>query len=196
MTRTNPFGFTQAGANMLSVVLNSPVAVERSKQIVLAFTTMEKQATADRLRKARQAERRAEIEWQANRSAGKQVRRAETDAIKAFVEYARGQGSTHAEKYYMIISKMVNTAFLGEQAAGNPHFRDTLDAAQLMTLAMGERVAGLALLEAMALSLPYKACFLAAKARVVALAAMMGGVGTFPQLAGPANSPGTLRVAV
>ncbi|MEO5363081.1 MAG: hypothetical protein H7838_05595 [Magnetococcus sp. DMHC-8] len=161
-----------------------------------AFTAMEERAVSERLRRARQAERRARVEWQAARAQGKLVRHQATDAIQRFVQYDELQGSTHASHYYSNFTRMVNVAFLGEQAAKVPHFRDNLDAGQLMTLAMGERVAGLALLESMALGPPYKDCFQAAKARVTTMATMIGGVGMFPQLAGPANSQGSLRTAV
>lgn len=36
-----PYGFTRNGANMLSTVLNTPVAIERSVQIMRAFSDME-----------------------------------------------------------------------------------------------------------------------------------------------------------
>ena len=91
---------------------------------------------------------------------------------------------------------MVNAAFLGEQASKDPRFWDNLDAGQLMMLAMVERVAGLALQEAMGMGLPYKVCFQAAKARATAVSALMQGAGAFPMLPGPANSPGTLSLAV
>ena len=42
MTRTNPYGFTREGANMLSVVLHTDIAIERSVQIIRAFSAMER----------------------------------------------------------------------------------------------------------------------------------------------------------
>lgn len=39
--RANPYGFYREGANMLSAVLNSTVAAERSVQIMRAFSTLE-----------------------------------------------------------------------------------------------------------------------------------------------------------
>ena len=42
MTRTNPYGFSREGANMLSVVLHTDIAVERSIQIIRAFSALER----------------------------------------------------------------------------------------------------------------------------------------------------------
>lgn len=42
-SRTNPYGFTREGANMLCVVLHTKIAVERSIQIMRAFSAIESQ---------------------------------------------------------------------------------------------------------------------------------------------------------
>ncbi|MBF0182270.1 MAG: ORF6N domain-containing protein [Magnetococcales bacterium] len=181
--RGNPLGFTRSGANMLSTVLRSSVAAQRSVEIMRAFSTLEERAIRDAQRRARQAERRATLEWQAARSTGKAIRRQETDAIKAFVEYARGQGSRNAERYYLAISRMVNSILL----TGQPN-RDTLDAGQLVLLATGERVVSQALQEAIQAALPYREGFRLAKARVASLGAIMGSTGM-------ANGAGVAMVA-
>lgn len=46
--------------------------------------------------------------WIGTRKAGKFTRKAETDTIQKLVEYAKEQGSSHAEKLYMIYSKLAN----------------------------------------------------------------------------------------
>ncbi|MBF0628542.1 MAG: ORF6N domain-containing protein [Magnetococcales bacterium] len=61
--RENPLGFTRSGANMLSTVLKSPVAVQRSVEIMRAFSALEDRATREMQRRNRQAERRASLEW-------------------------------------------------------------------------------------------------------------------------------------
>ena len=48
-------------------------------------------------------------QWLSIRQETKQVRRMETDTIKKFVEYAKGQGSTHADTYYMNFTKLVQS---------------------------------------------------------------------------------------
>ena len=47
-------------------------------------------------------------EWIETRKAGKLTRKAETAVIKKLVEYAKGQGSEHADKLYMTYSKLAN----------------------------------------------------------------------------------------
>ena len=46
--------------------------------------------------------------WIETRKAGKLTRKAETDTIKNLVEYAKTQGSQHADKLYMTYSKLAN----------------------------------------------------------------------------------------
>lgn len=46
--------------------------------------------------------------WIETRKAGKLTRRVETDTIQKLVEYAKGQGSKHADKLYMTYSKLAN----------------------------------------------------------------------------------------
>lgn len=46
--------------------------------------------------------------WVETRQYGKLTRQAETDTIKELVEYAKGQGSEHADMLYMTYSKLAN----------------------------------------------------------------------------------------
>lgn len=46
--------------------------------------------------------------WIETRKAGKFTRKAEADTIQKLVEYAKEQGSSHAEKLYMTYSKLAN----------------------------------------------------------------------------------------
>ena len=46
--------------------------------------------------------------WIETRQAGKLTRKAETDTIKKLVEYAKSQGSAHADMLYMTYSKLAN----------------------------------------------------------------------------------------
>lgn len=43
MARVNPYGFTREGANMLSALLQSEIAIERSVQIMRAFSALERE---------------------------------------------------------------------------------------------------------------------------------------------------------
>lgn len=46
--------------------------------------------------------------WLGIRQETKEVRKAETEQIKRFVEYAKAQGSQNADKYYMLLTNLVN----------------------------------------------------------------------------------------
>lgn len=47
-------------------------------------------------------------EYREERLKGKKVRFNFVEAVKIFVEYAKSQGSTHAESYYMLFTKAIN----------------------------------------------------------------------------------------
>lgn len=51
---------------------------------------------------------RQSTEWLMTRKQGKLVRRSETDTIANLIDYAKAQGSRHANKFYMTYSKLVN----------------------------------------------------------------------------------------
>lgn len=78
------------------------------------------------------AERQSPI-WQDTRTLTKEVRRMETDAIKAFVLYAQAQGSQNAARYYSNISRLAN------RTAGIID-RNTARTEQLTVLMLVERI--------------------------------------------------------
>lgn len=53
------------------------------------------------------AERQTSV-WLESRKAGILTRRSETDVIKELIEYAKAQGSSHADMLYMTYSKLAN----------------------------------------------------------------------------------------
>lgn len=69
--------------------------------------------------------------WQDTRALTKAVRKQETDAIRELVEYATGQGSKHAVRYYTSISRIAN------KAAGKP-YKEIYTAIQQRLLTFGE----------------------------------------------------------
>lgn len=118
-------------------------------------------------------QQRQNAEWIEARNAGKRLRKQETDGIKAFVEYAKGQGSQNAERYYANISKMENKAlFLVEQKY--PNLRDVLGVAELGLIAVADTIVLNALTEGMERAFHYKDIYKLAKERVEALGAAHG----------------------
>jgi len=81
----------------------------------------------------------------------KEVRKVETDQIKLFVEYARAQGSQHADRYYVLLTGIINRR-LGIEKDG----RDKVDQRTLLRLKSLETVMELYLATLMAERLPYK----------------------------------------
>lgn len=90
-------------------------------------------------------------EWLSIRQETKQVRRMETDTIKKFVEYAKEQGSNHADSYYMNFTKLVQN-HLGI----SPGSRDDQDQKSLLRLKSLETIVDMHLETLMAEKLPYK----------------------------------------
>ena len=162
-----PLAFTREGANQLSTVLRSDIAIERSLQIVKAFTAMEREA--ERVRNQKQ-----NLDWKAKRLDGKSARRDLTDEIKVFVVYATAQGSKSARWYYKSLTTQVYAAlFLLEKELGES-FRDTLDGIQLMHLGSAESITRKALDDGMDQQLPYKAIYQLARGRVELFAEVLG----------------------
>lgn len=111
--------------------------------------------------------------WVTQRQAGKLIRREQTDTIQEFVEYATGQGSTQAHRYYCNITKMENQAlFLLEQKFKN--LRDILDLNQLGLVRTADSIVKKALKDGMSDGLHYKDIYRLAKSRVETLAEIHG----------------------
>lgn len=89
--------------------------------------------------------------WLKTRTETKQVRRMETDTIKRFVEYAKSQGSTHAEQYYMNFTKLVQN-HLGIDSG----IRDNQEQKMLLRLKSFETIVDMRLDTLMKLDMPYK----------------------------------------
>ena len=85
------------GFTFLVMGFTGKKANEWKWQYIKAFNQMEKFI--------REKETQA---WIDSRKTGKLTRKAETDTIKKLVEYARAQGSQHADKLYMTYSKLAN----------------------------------------------------------------------------------------
>jgi hypothetical protein len=119
---------------------------------------------------------RQNAEWLEKRAQGKIERRFETDSIKEFVEYAIAQGSTHAQKYYILISKMENKALFAIELLEHeyPNIRDLLDGSQLATMQNADKIVARALKEGMKKQMPYKDIYLMAKERIERFAELVG----------------------
>lgn len=100
--------------------------------------------------------------WQDTRALGKEIRRMETDAIKALVSYAEAQGSRHATRYYQSISSLANrTAGITE--------RDKAHTVELSVLLMVEKIIAQEISTGIEAGRPYKDIYAGLKAKLSAL---------------------------
>ena len=100
--------------------------------------------------------------WQDTRALGKEIRKMETDAIKALVDYAEAQGSQHATRYYQSISSLANrTAGIVE--------RDKAHTAELSALLMVEKIIAQEIRTGIEARRPYRNIYQSIKERLTAL---------------------------
>lgn len=111
-------------------------------------------------------------EWLSNRSKSKGFRKATTDSIKRFVDYAESQGSKNASRYYGNISKMENASlFFIEQKF--PNLREVMNNRQLSFIQSADTVVSEAIIEGMEKQMPYKDIYKLAKERVISLSTLI-----------------------
>lgn len=111
----------------------------------------------------RQSKERESLAYQVARLSGKDSRGILTDAIQQFVNYAKQQGSQHAETYYANITKAVQSAVVKIEPKAT-HVRELMTAIQLKMLELAELTTAQKLTESMATGQPYKDIFQAIKA--------------------------------
>jgi Rha family phage regulatory protein len=97
--------------------------------------------------------------WFETRTQGKLVRKDETNVIQQLVEYAKEQGSTHADMLYMTYSKLAN------KMSGITN-RDTATNAQLNDLSTMERLICNVVLDGMRQGKHYKEIYKDSKSRL------------------------------
>ena len=91
------FYMNRDGFSLLAMGFTGREALEWKLQYIRAFNQMENFIR----------EKSTQM-WIETRKAGKLTRKAETDTIQKLVEYAKGQGSSHAEMLYMTYSRLAN----------------------------------------------------------------------------------------
>ena len=97
--------------------------------------------------------------WVETREQGKLTRKAETDVIQKLVEYAKDQGSTHADMLYITYTKLANKfAGIGK--------RDSATVMQLNNLSLMEHIILNVIQNGIAAGMYYKEIYKASKARL------------------------------
>ena len=105
--------------------------------------------------------------WQDTRSLSKQIRKKETDTIKLFVDYAKANGSTNAERYYTILTKLADktSGIINGQ-------RDSATLEQLNTLCMAENIIERCILDGISQQTAYRQIYQACKERLAQFTAI------------------------
>lgn len=98
--------------------------------------------------------------WQETRLEAKNNRLLEADSIKAFVAYAKKQGSQHADKYYCSFTKLAN------KAAGITFGREKATIQQLNALTLIEHIISITIQHSMGHEKPYKEIYQDCKTRI------------------------------
>lgn len=93
------FLMTRDGFSLLVMGFTGKNALEWKLQYIRAFNQMEKLI-----------QEKSTVAYQLSDQAEKSTRKTETDVIKEFVEYARAQGSTHADHYYSNYTRLAYKA--------------------------------------------------------------------------------------
>lgn len=151
---------------LVTLMQNSITTVQAKKLITKEFFNMRKWILEQKTQKQNQ-------QYIETRNQSKLGRKQETDIIKDFIDYAKSQGSKSADKYYMIISKMENSAFfiLKEKFK---NVREILNIQQLSKIIIADMIVKEAIIEGMEKEMFYKDIFQLAKKRVVAMANSVG----------------------
>lgn len=135
------------GFSLLVMGFTGKKALEWKLKYIDAFNKMESVITEKKT-----------AAWIDTRKHGMITRRAETDVIKMLVEYAKEQGSTHADMLYMTYSRLANK-FAGIQT------RDTATTEQLNRLSIYEGIALHIMQDGMTSGKNYKDIYQDTKAR-------------------------------
>jgi Rha family phage regulatory protein len=133
-------------------------------------------STFERMEKAIKAHwfEQQTVAWRAARAEGKVIRKEETDAIKAFIPYAKGQGSKGADTYYFHFTRMPYLALLDVDASDLKGIKDKCSERQLRDLTTAEQMISDMIIDGILAEEPYKTIFANARDKVAAFAALCG----------------------
>jgi phage anti-repressor protein len=111
-------------------------------------------------------------EWKKIRQDGKEVRRSLTDTVQKFIEYAKKQGSTNADRYYSNITVTTYKALklISSVKEIDEKFRDTLNQIHLQFLGTAENLVLEIMENEMLKGTFYKEIFQIAKEKVLEFA--------------------------
>lgn len=155
---------TRDGFAFLAMGFTGKTSAYWKEQYITSFNMME-----EILRRQMQSS------WQERRRLGKDVRLSETDVIKIFIGYAKAQGSTNANYYYVNCTTATYRAlFYFPDKGGWKEIRDILDGLQLAFLQSAEYVFKRSLEYGMSKEWHYKEIFQYAQKEILEITTRFG----------------------
>ncbi|MBW1853092.1 MAG: Rha family transcriptional regulator [Deltaproteobacteria bacterium] len=145
---------------LVTLMRNSDIVVAFKKHLVRDFKKMQRALNEVSLNKKNQ-------EWLTNREDGKLQRKATTNIISLFLDYAISQGSKNASRYFGNISKMENKALFIVQEKF-PNLREVMNNRQLSFIKSADIIVEEAIREGMEKEMFYKDIYTLSKKRVEA----------------------------
>ncbi len=119
--RNKMYYMNRDGFTIVAMGFTGKNAIEWKWKYINAFNTMEEMLK----------ERNTQL-WIEQRTHGKLIRNKETDVIKQLTDYAKEQGSTHADRLYMVYTKLAKSVISGK--------RDKLTVKEINNLTLVENV--------------------------------------------------------
>jgi len=151
---------------LVTMYRNNPQVIKFKKKLIKEFIRMK-----NLIRRVK--EQQDDPVWAEVRQNGKILRLESTDTMKAFIEYAAFQGSTHSKRYYTNLTRMVNGAlFITEGKFLN--LRNVMTSRQLMIIGASDGIIDKALSDGMKRKMFYKDIYIMAKNRIFQFADLHG----------------------
>ncbi len=151
--------------SLLAMRFKGQTALKWQIRFIEAFNEMEVKVLST-------TENKLDKKWLSSRDQSKISRKAETDVIKEFVEYATKQGSKSAKFYYKHITNATYQA-LGLMAQNQPKLRDSMDIYEVSQLILSEKLAKEKISEYMKLGRNYKDIYKSVKNDLIEFSGML-----------------------
>ena len=149
-----------------SIFRNTDIVLDFKERLAREFINLKKQNEVLKKYKGKPV-------YKIARNAGKILRLESTNVMQEFVEYAKSQGSTNPDKYYMLYTKLVNgLLFIVEGKFKN--LRDVMSTPQLMTTGAADQVVTKGISDGMKNKVFYKDIYKDVKSRVISFADLTG----------------------
>lgn len=160
------YRITRSGFSFLVMGFTGKNAAGWKEKYINAFDMMEKALL-----------QKENLQWQQTRSEGKVIRYETTDSLKEFINFAKQQGSKHADKYFVLFTKLVYGSLFSNYSWKTPlpeGFRDKLANSDLMQIGYMENILKKTVETEMGRGTHYKAVWKIVKSKLESIASIAG----------------------